>query len=101
MNEIFDPNPEINHNNLHKHGLSLVTAQDVFSDPYRTDDEYDEEHSISEHRYSTIGMLPSGKIVIVWFTMRNGKYRLITAREAMADEKKQYFEHVKMTLGLE
>ena len=42
MNDSFIPNPEINHDNLHKHGFSLKTAQAVFADPYRTDDEYDD-----------------------------------------------------------
>ena len=96
----FDPNPEINHDNLHKHGFSLKTAQAVFCDPYRTDDEYDAEHSRFEHRYSTIGMLPNGKIVVAWFTMRNESYRLITAREAENHEKLKYYDHVKSILGL-
>ena len=101
MYDPFSPNPEINHDNLHKHGFSLITAQAVFADPYRTDDEYDEKHSdILEHRYSTIGMLPSGKIIRAWFTIRDSKYRLITAREAENHEKRQYNEHVKEILGL-
>ena len=97
----YDPNPEINHDNLHKHGFSLKTAQAVFADPYRTDDEYDEKHSdMMEHRYSTIGMLPNGKIIVATYTMRNESYRLITAREAERVEKQKYYDHVKSILGL-
>ena len=97
--EEFDPNPELHHNNLAKHGITLQQAQDVFTDPYRIE-EYDRIHSTTEHRYTTIGILPSGKIVFVSFTMRSEKYRLISAREATREEKRQYAEHLKKMLGL-
>ena len=96
----FSPNPEINHDNLQKHGFSLSTAQAVFADPYRTDDEYDEGHSTDEHRYSTIGMQPNVKIIVDTYTIRNESYRLITAREAERSEKQKYYDHMKSILGL-
>ena len=45
-------------------------------------------------------MLPSEKTIRAWLTMRNGKYRLITAREATNQEKVEYHNHVKSILGL-
>ena len=72
----------------------------VFTDPYRIDEEYDEDHSNSEHRYYAIGILPSGRIIKVNYTMRGDAYRLITARTATKEEKRQYAEHLKLILGL-
>ena len=45
--------------------------QEVFCDPYRTNDE--KLSDITEDRYSTIDMFRNGRIVIVWFTMRKHK----------------------------
>lgn len=45
-------------------------------------------------------MLPNGTFVKVNYTMRNNAYRLITAREATAAEKREYAEHIKQILGV-
>lgn len=106
MHESFDLNPEVNHDNKAKHDLSLTEAEAVFTDPYLLSELYDEEHSESEERYYVIGILPSGKMIKVNYTMRDGcgnsddMYRLITAREATREEKRQYCEHLKTMLGL-
>ena len=96
----YDPNPEINHDNKGKHGISLIEAQDVFLDPYLKSDEYDINHSDGEDRYHALGMLPNGKTIIATYTIRDSKYRLITAREATREEKREYASHIKKLLGL-
>lgn len=54
---------------------------------------YDEEHSIDEDRYITIGTV--GEVIFVVYTERGEKVRLISARLANKDEKEVYYENKK------
>ena len=52
-------------------------------------DEYDEKHSDKEDRIKVIGRV--GKILVVIYTERGEKYRIISARNATKTEKRQYY----------
>ena len=50
---------------------------------------YDEEHSDDEERIKVIGMV--GKVLVVIYTERGEKYRLISARNATKRERMKYY----------
>jgi hypothetical protein len=72
---------------LRKHGVDFADAATVFSDDLAltiSDDDPDEA------RFVTIGMDALGRIVVVVFTWRGKRIRIISARKAEAHERKQY-----------
>ena len=76
--------------NRRKHGVSFEEARDVFDDP-RSIEMYDIEHSTdSEDRYRAIGTSGKGRLLVVAFTRRNGRIRIISAREATAGETEDF-----------
>lgn len=81
-----------NETNIKKHGISFELASKVFFDESRIE-WYDEEHSINEDRYITIGVV--GEVIFVVYTERDEKIRLISARLANKDEKEAYYENKK------
>jgi len=85
----FEWDEEKNAVNLMKHGVSFMTAKMVFHDPKRVDI-YDQEHSLFEDRWKTIG-LNCCDILSVIYTMRKGIIRIISARKAERKEEEAYF----------
>ena len=80
--------------NKQKHKVSFSEACQVFADNYSLN-LFDNEHSIEEPRWVTMGQIPEGEILVVIHTFREilGKevVRIISARKASKKEKKQYF----------
>lgn len=76
--------------NRQKHGVSFGLASRVFADPKRLE-KYDSVHSSIEDRWITVGMVWPN-ILFVVFTIKedNGTYRIISARKANANEKREY-----------
>jgi uncharacterized DUF497 family protein len=77
--------------NAKKHGVSFSDAAKAFDDemaiPYA-----DPEHSsIGEARYALLGMCPAG-LVFISFTIRDNKYRIISARKASRTMYRTYAE---------
>jgi uncharacterized DUF497 family protein len=67
--------------NLRKHGVSFDEATTVFGDPLaRTI--YDPLHSDEEHRFVIIGESHARELLVVVFTDRERKIRIISARAA-------------------
>lgn len=87
----FEWDPNKNVINKRKHGISFETAKKVFDDPYRIE-LFDENHSDEEERYITIGR--AGKILFVVYTERDygNRIRLISARLANAEERRNYYD---------
>jgi uncharacterized DUF497 family protein len=73
--------------NLHKHGVDFADAATVL---------YDElaltvpDVSAAEERCATIGMDALGRILVIVYTWRGERIRLISARKASAWERRQY-----------
>ncbi len=74
--------------NKKKHGVSFELAAKVFLDEFLIDD-YDEDHSDDEDRIKVIGMV--AKVLVVIYTERKERYRLISARLANKKEVKKYY----------
>jgi len=77
--------------NLAKHEFSFDEAQTVFDDPLYVDF-YDPDHSFDEHRYIIIGESQQRRLLIVSYTERDERVRLISAREVTGSERETYEE---------
>lgn len=73
--------------NLKRHGVDFADAATVLHDEQAItvrDDEADEE------RYVTIGVDALGNVLVVVYTWRGDRPRLISARSATPQEREQY-----------
>ena len=77
--------------NLTKHKVSFNEAATVFGDLLSMTYP-DPEHSVDEDRYVTIGMSGRDRVLIISYTDRDGRIRLISARKATPRERKFYEE---------
>ncbi len=77
--------------NLKKHGVSFEEAQSVFYDEYARQF-FDDEHSDNEERFVMLGRSNKSRLLIVCHCERAGGdvVRIISARKAMAKERKYY-----------
>ena len=80
--------------NLKKHNVTFEEARTVFYDPLSKIGE-DVQHSYAEFRDIIIGRSIKGRILIVSYAERNGKIRLINARETTKLERLDYEENIK------
>jgi uncharacterized DUF497 family protein len=85
----WDPNKAAG--NLERHRVSFEEAATVFDDPMFIT-LVDEDHSIDEERYITIGLSNRGRVLLLAHTDRKGQIRIISAREATRKEKQYYAE---------
>ena len=74
--------------NFKKHGIRFRVAARVFLDEKRFED-YDELHSDDEDRWKVVGKVRD--ILVVIYTERGEKYRLISARQATKREEQLYY----------
>ncbi len=88
MEYVFEWDDEKAEKNLKKHGVSFETAAKIFYDENRIEI-FDEEHSIDEERYITIGM--AGEVLFVVYCERRSNIRLISARLATERERRAYY----------
>lgn len=75
--------------NLRKHGVSFSEAVTVFGDPLEVTIA-DPDHSESEFRFLSIGRSESGRLLVVAYTERDNRIRLISARPATPRENRSY-----------
>ncbi|MCU0888324.1 MAG: BrnT family toxin [Rubritepida sp.] len=70
--------------NLLKHGLDFATACRVFEGPVA--ERKDERRDYGEDRFQAIGLV-QGRVLVVVYTWRGARRRLISARKAREDER--------------
>ena len=75
--------------NFSKHGVSFNEAKTIFADPLYIDF-YDPDHSDDEDRYIIIGESKRRRLLIVSYTEKEHKTRLISAREVTRREREYY-----------
>ena len=73
--------------NKSSHGVSFADTFAVFEDPNAVTLE---DSRWNEERYVTIGMDSFGRILVVVYTWREDRIRIISARKAVRYEVKQY-----------
>lgn len=75
--------------NRRKHGVSFEEAATIFGDPLSLTIE-DPSHSVGEERFVIMGESARGRLVVVVFTERGDRIRIISAREATSREARDY-----------
>jgi uncharacterized DUF497 family protein len=84
----FDWDPEKARANLRKHGIDLADAATVLHDENAITIEDDPTHD--EDRFVSLGYDALGRILVVVYTWRGDRPRLISARHATRRERRQY-----------
>jgi uncharacterized DUF497 family protein len=77
--------------NLRKHGVSFEEASTVFGD-VRSVTVHDPEYSNEEDRFVDIGFSGKLRLLVVVYTEREDRIRIISARRATTKEQKIYEE---------
>jgi uncharacterized protein len=72
-----------------KHGVSFDEAKTVFNDPYSITTP-DSEHSADEDRFIDIGLSTQGRLLVVVYTERKERIRIISSRNATKRESQIY-----------
>jgi len=89
----FEWDKEKADSNLEKHGVDFDEASTVFDDLFNIDF-YDPKHSVEEHRFLVVGESNLERLLIVSYTERDDRIRIISARELTPKERRNY-EHGK------
>ena len=89
----FEWNTEKAEANLKKHQVSFDEAETVFDDPLFVIFA-DPDHSFEENRFIIMGESNQNRLLVVSYTERPPKTRLISAREATRPERKKYEEDI-------
>ena len=85
----FDWDPEQARTNLAKHGVSFHEAATVFMDPLSLTT-FDPDHSDDEDRFIVVGASYQRRLVVVVHSERAESVRIISARLATRQERRQY-----------
>ena len=75
--------------NEDKHGVSFAEASEVFGDDHSST-VADPDHSEGEDRYLIFGVTKNGRYLVVSYTEREQRIRLISARTMTPRERKAY-----------
>ena len=95
MHYRFEWDPAKAAENLGKHGVSFEDAKTVYLDVF-ANESYDVDHSAGEDRFMIIGMSERGRVLVVSFTPRDYRtIRIISARQALRNEQRQYEEEIR------
>jgi uncharacterized protein len=76
--------------NYAKHGVSFAMARDVFNDPFAIE-QIDDRHDYGEERWTILGMAQD-RLLLVAYSIRQNRVRLISARAAEPFERREYHE---------
>ncbi len=86
----FEWDENKNHSNIIKHSINFETAIEAFNDPFATI-KFDRNIN-NELRLHLIAKIRNTIIVLVVFTKRNHKFRIISVRKANKKERNEYYE---------
>ncbi len=88
----FEWDPAKAEENLRVHGVNFAVAQDVFEDENAiTIEDVDAE---GEQRFKTLGLDGLGRLLVVVYTYRGEKIRLISAWKASRKQEKYYAQGI-------
>jgi uncharacterized protein len=87
----FEWDPEKAEANLSKHGVSFEEAVTAFGDPLSMNMP-DPDHSENEQRFIVLGMSDRYRLLVISYTERPPRTRIISARLATRHEREQYEE---------
>ncbi len=85
----FEWDPEKADENLRKHGVAFTEGLTIFGDPLEVMIP-DPDHSEGELRFLSLGRSEAGRLLVVCYTERGSRVRIISAREATPKERRDY-----------
>ena len=85
----FEWNPEKEQSNVEKHGVDFTEAATVFGDPLELTIA-DPDHSVGEFRFLSMGCSARNRILVVSYTEREERIRIVSARVAAPKERRHY-----------
>jgi len=88
MDDQFEWNPKKAEINRRKHGVSFAAATTVFDDPRALTIE--EQDIDGEERSITVGLDDQGRLLVVVYSDRRQRIRIISARKANEHERAEY-----------
>jgi uncharacterized DUF497 family protein len=88
----FEWDPAKAQENKRVHGIDFADAVGVFDSPHLTREDPDAE---GEQRFIALGMDGLGRLLVVAYTYRGTKIRLISARKATRKEGKEYAQRIR------
>ena len=91
---MYEWDEEKNQENLDAHGLSFEDAERVFSGLCVNFD--DDRFDYDEERYLTLGLL-NGRVVLIAYTWREDRIRIISMRKATRREQEIYQKRLGTT----
>ncbi|MGF1603413.1 MAG: BrnT family toxin [Thermosynechococcaceae cyanobacterium] len=83
----FEWDTQKRQDNINKHGVDFTEAAQVFYDPLRI--EVLDDRWIEEERWLVLGITSLGVLFVV-YTVRGQTYRIISARRATKNERRDY-----------
>ena len=89
MELTFEWDEEKNERNIRRHGISFEEAKTVFRDPHSITI-FDHAHSEYEDRFIDIGLSDHRRLLVVVYTEREARIRIISCRKAEPAEQRQY-----------
>ena len=75
--------------NIPNHGVSFTEAMTIFGDPPEMT-MFDPDRSEAEDRFLSMGLSEAGRLLVVAYTEREDRVRIISAREPTPRERRQY-----------
>jgi uncharacterized DUF497 family protein len=85
----FEWDPDKARSNIERHGVDFTEAATVFGDPLELTIS-DSDHSVGEFRFLSLGHSSFNRILVVSYTERGDRIRMISARTASPQERRQY-----------
>ncbi len=89
MSQTFEWDEDKARSNLRKHKVDFYEAATVFDDPFAVTIE-DTDHSHAEERFIDLGMSSKARLLVVIYTARVVRIRIIGSRKANRHEKEIY-----------
>ena len=86
---IFEWDPEKARENEQNHEVTFAEASEVFDDDHSSSAP-DPDHSLAENRYLIFGVSRGGRFLVVSYTEREDRIRLISARLMTPRERRAY-----------
>jgi uncharacterized DUF497 family protein len=88
----FEWDGQKNQSNIEKHGIDFEFAKEIFGDVWLS--KLDNRKDYGEDRFLALGLLEKFVLLVV-YTQRKHKIRLISARRANAEERRIYYGYIE------
>jgi uncharacterized DUF497 family protein len=79
---------DANEDHIAEHGVAAEEVEEAFADPRRRDSRA--YNTATERRGAVLGRTADGRLLFVVYTLRRGRVRVVTARDATAAERQWY-----------